>query len=107
MKPVLKGPISGTSVPLFGYCQSCCLYRSRVAALDRALAPRFALGKDSLLGLVPQWLEVNDDGSEVGSFEEVSCRAVSVGVGCRHVGGRPGCCGGFDLVPVLSAGQCI
>ncbi len=57
------------------------VYGSRVAALERALAPRFALGEYSLLGLVLQWLEVNHDGSEVGSFSEVSCRAVSVSVG--------------------------
>jgi hypothetical protein len=62
-------------------------YRSRVAALERALAPRFALGEDSLLGLVLQRLEVNDDGSEVGSFEEVSCRPDIVGGGCSHADG--------------------
>ena len=86
MNRVPKGPISGTWVTFFSYADCCRLYRSRVAALGRALAPCFALGENpSSLSEVPQWLEVSDVGCEACSIQEVICHLVGVGGGCGHV----------------------
>jgi hypothetical protein len=56
-----------TRVSLVGYGRFGCPYRSRVAAPERALAPRFALGENYLAGLTTQCWEDSDVGREFGS----------------------------------------